>query len=467
MHLLTRLLIIAALMALGSGCEQPPPSLTLSPIGPVPPAPQRAGDADAGYQAMLNNAYVTCGIPYNAYRQTTPTAPPELLIAGRTGRNAELPYMLTAHTNNDGVELVVSNCLSCHASEFNGELIIGLGNESADWTNDLELVAESVGAYVADGAEAKAWQRWADRIAAIAPYIKTDTIGVNPANNLTLALIAHRDPETLAWSQQPLLEPPPRQPPPVSVPPWWRMQKKHAMFYSTEGRGDHARFMMTAAIFCTDTVAEAREIDRYAADLRAFIASIRAPRYPFAIDRALATMGQRVFEQTCSRCHGTYGDDWTYPNLVLGLEEIGTDPLLARAGIDDAERFIRWYNASFFGELATAAPAPGYIAPPLDGVWATAPHLHNGSVPTIAELLNSSTRPRYWTRDFEQAQFDQQTLGWHYQKLAHGKPDEPDRNRRQHIYDTDLSGYSNQGHTFGDALSPDDRKAVLEYLKTL
>jgi hypothetical protein len=43
-----------------------------------------------------------------------------------------------------------------------------------------------------------------------------------------------------------------------------------------------------------------------------------------------------------------------------------------------SDRFIEWFNGSFYGELARAVPAREYIAPPLDGVWATAPYLHNG-----------------------------------------------------------------------------------------
>jgi mono/diheme cytochrome c family protein len=441
--------------------------LTYSPAGPVAAEQQRPGDPEKGYQALVNNAYISCGTPYSVYRQTAGTADPAYLLKGREGRNAELPYMLTSHTTDAGVELVVSNCLACHAGFFNDKLIVGLGNESADWTNDLTVTAESAGAYIEDDKEAAEWRHWADRMAAIAPYSLTDTIGVNPANNLTLALIAHHDPKTLAWSQQPLIEPPPEKPLPVSVPPWWRMQKKNALFYSTEGRGDHARFMMTAALFCTDSVEEARAIDEYAPDLRAFLESLQPPDYPFTIDQAKAAQGRTVFENTCSRCHGTYGANGSYPNLVLGLDEIGTDPELARSGMEDAERFIRWYNESFFGELARAAPAPGYIAPPLDGVWATAPYLHNGSVPTIETLLNSNRRPQFWTRSFDSTDYDKQALGWNYTALEHGKAGADDRNERKRIYDTTLRGYSNQGHIFGDHLSDAERSVVLEYLKTL
>lgn len=466
---LAGLLTSAVLLLVACGGEQgeqaSPP--TISPIGVVPADTQRPGDPQKGYQMLVNVPYITCGIPYSAYRQATEPPSSRYLLPGREGSNAKLPYWLTARTTDAGVELVTSNCLSCHAGFFNNELIVGLGNESMDWTADLVLAAEGMGAYVDNTEDAAEWRKWADRTAAIAPYTTTDTRGVNPANNLTLALIAHHDPKTLAWSEKPLLQPPPQKPLPVSVPPWWWMKKKHAMFYSTEGRGDHARLMMTVALFCTDTLLEARKIDAYAPHIRAFIAALEPPKYPFSIDHELSKTGLVVFERNCSRCHGTYSVDWTYPNLVIALDEIGTDPELARVAVEDAGRFIRWYEQSFFGEHTRVQPALGYIAPPLDGIWATAPYLHNGSVPTIDVLLDSTRRPKFWNRSFDSKDYNEQGLGWRYTALKHGKAGAATWEERKQVYDTTLLGYSNQGHTFGDALTDSERLAVLEYLKSL
>jgi hypothetical protein len=102
----------------------------------------------------------------------------------------------------------------------------------------------------------------------------------------------------------------------------------------------------------------------------------------------------------------------------------------------------------------------GYVAPPLDGIWATAPYFHNGSVPTIEAVLDSSKRPTYWTRSFQSTDYDQAAVGWMFTAV---QPD-PTMNR---IYDTTQLGYGNGGHLYGDALDDADRTAVLEYLKTL
>jgi mono/diheme cytochrome c family protein len=462
---------IFLLTACGSG-EEPQAGKELkiakAPTGFVPSEPQQPGDPKAGYDAIINKAYVTCGIPYSAYKKSGLYHPPKYSLPGRTKINAQLPYNQTYYQKKDGTELVVNNCLTCHGGLFNDKLIVGLGNESLDLTQDFVANAESVGVYVEGKKETAEWRRWADRITGIAPYIRTDTVGVNSAVNMTWALFAHRDPKTLAWSDKPLIAPPPKKPLPVSVPPWWRMQKKHAMFYSAAGRGDHARLEILASTFCTDTVEEAQAIDSYAPDIRAYIASLEPPTYPFSINQELATQGKVVFEEHCSRCHGTYGKNEHYPNLVIPLEEVGTDPEYVTAAMGgQLNRFGRWLEQSFYGKHSRLAMVPGYIAPPLDGIWATAPYLHNGSIPTVEALLNSAERPRYWTRTFDSKDYNDKTLGWNYTKLAYGKADATDPEQRRRLYDTTLRGYSNEGHTFGDNLTEEERQRVLEYLKTL
>jgi hypothetical protein len=123
---------------------------------------------------------------------------------------------------------------------------------------------------------------------------------------------------------------------------------------------------------------------------------------------------------------------------------------------------VDWFNNSWFGKGANPGklvPYNGYIAPPLDGVWITAPYLHNGSVPTLDAVLNSRERPPYWTRDFSKTEYDYEKLGWKYMV--------PDKPGSKSCYNTKLPGYANTGHYFGDVLTDEERKAVLEYLKTL
>ena len=460
-----RLVAASLLAACGAG-DAAPPDAAVAPLGPIPPYPQRDGDPEAGWRALIEEGYVGCGVPLAAYREVFGPAPASLRL-DRAGPSADLAYNYTAFTAASGVDVVTPNCLQCHAETLNGALVIGLGSHTADYTDDVGVFAELAGAFVEGDLERAEWMRWRDRIVAVAPYTITRTIGVNPADNLAAVLFAHRDVDTLAWSPTPILELPPPIVVPVDVPPWWHLRKKHAMFYVGAGRGDHARIMMTASTLCVDTVDEARAIDAYFPDVRAFLLTLEPPAWPYPLDAAEAEAGRAVFEQTCARCHGTYGADETYPNLLVGLDEVGTDATLATGAGQFAGRYLDWFNNSFFGELAFLATAPGYVAPPLDGIWATAPYLHNGSVPTLAQLLDSTTRPTYFTRSYDTSDYDPDAVGWRHTVLPAGHDTRQDGIDEAAIYDTTQVGYGNDGHTFGDALSAADREALLEYLKTL
>ncbi len=441
---------------------------------PIPATPQVAGDAAAGYHALLNEGYVTCGIPYALFGLARPLlgsfAAGEPL-PGRTGKNAKVPHNWTVHVSKtSGAEIVSLNCLECHAGEFNGELIVGLGKADADYTESIGgLLAQiPVPGIPIPGLEEMT--RMAQRYQAIGDFVRMRTVGTNPADTLAAVLSTHRDADTLEWLDEPHT-PEPELVVPVDTPPWWHTRKKHGLFWNGMARGDHRATMIYATSLCTDSVPEAAAILTYFNNIHAYIQSIEAPKYPFTIDAPLAAEGEAVFASNCACCHGTYADDpaaETYPNLLLPLAVVGTDPLLAAEA--DARPFADWFNASWYGKigpLTTGEPVPGYVAPPLDGIWASAPYLHNASVPTIELVLDSGRRPRSWRRvDYDSAHFDEQQVGWPWLELPYGQAGAPE-DERKHVYDTTIPGHANTGHPFGDHLDEQERRAVLEYLKTL
>jgi hypothetical protein len=101
-----------------------------------------------------------------------------------------------------------------------------------------------------------------------------------------------------------------------------------------------------------------------------------------------------------------------------------------------------------------------YSAPPLDGVWATAPYFHNGSVPTLDAVLDARLRPSIFRRSFDPAKYDFERLGWPYEPVV-------SKGRDATVYDTTRKHYRNGGHTFAAGLTDDERRDLLEYLKTL
>ncbi|WIV99073.1 di-heme-cytochrome C peroxidase [Kinneretia aquatilis] len=104
---------------------------------------------------------------------------------------------------------------------------------------------------------------------------------------------------------------------------------------------------------------------------------------------------------------------------------------------------------------ASPAPTPNaiYKARPLNGIWATAPYLHNGSVPTLWDLLQPvEQRPRQF--QVGSREFDPQRVGF-------------DTARGPSRFDTRLPGNSNSGHLFGTTLDEAQKRALLEYLKSL
>jgi hypothetical protein len=429
---------------------------------PVPKSKQRmGGDPARGYNYLVNGDYVRSGIPLKYFQLGMAKDRDNLLQ--RTGINETIPYPYTA-IKVSGETLVAPNCLQCHAQVFDDQLIIGLGNSEADFTKSQKLNPQAI--KFLDALIQKTSPKlhelalpFLTTARTIAPWLYADVRGVNTADRLAALLVAHRNPKDFTWSDEALMSVS-EQVIPSDTPPWWLLKKKNAMFYNGFGRGDFGRFLMASNLLTVNDTSESRQVDEHMPDLLAYIYSLQPPKYPKAIDADLAARGRKIFEQNCSSCHGTYGSHSTYPNLLIPESLVQTDSLLYSANYSNPQ-FVNWFNRSWFTEgdhPARLVPYSGYIAPPLDGIWITAPYLHNGSVPTLEALLNSKLRPEYWSRDFDHREYDYATMGWTY--ATKEKPGTG-------IYNTHLPGYGNQGHTFGDDLTEGERKAVIEYLKTL
>jgi hypothetical protein len=458
MHKATKFsVLLFGLLAMGAGMLN---KAVPEPV-PIPATPQRLGDAQKGYEYLVTGDYVKSGIPPGVFG----LAPKEPIYLQREGRNKKLPHGFTAITALNGEPLVAPNCLQCHAQPFEGQLVMGLGNTFIDFTSGQQLGAKSIGLLekVLKTTSPKSYEAAEPFLTVtktLAPNLVADVRGVNLAGRLTYLLLSHRDPVTLKWSNEPRVPVPNDVVVPTDTPPWWLLKKKNAMFYNGFGRGDFGRFLMASNLLTVSDTSEAAGVDQHMPDVLSYLHSLEPPKYPKEIDQDLAAAGRPIFEKKCGTCHGTYGDVEKYPNLLIPQAIIGTDSALFKSNYS-APQFVDWFNSSWFttgDHPARLEPFAGYIAPPLDGVWITAPYLHNGSVPTLEALLNSKLRPKYWSRNFEKPEYDYEKLGWKYE--AHEAP-------KNKGYNTTLPGYGNYGHTFGDRLTEAERRAVLEYLKTL
>jgi hypothetical protein len=233
------------------------------------------------------------------------------------------------------------------------------------------------------------------------------------------------------------------------------------------------------------------------------------------IDREKAKQGKALFMTLCSGCHNAWPYTWTEPNkygkrfVLVGLVPqtyVGTDrtqfeaakpfvftgavgnylpgefkgkpmvpadllfivgqrPVLERAlsqlKLTEAEEA----DLHGYRELPTPRPPDHvYKAAPRDGVWATPPFMHNGSVPNLYEMLIPAaerTTKFYIGREFDPVKVGLDT------NAATGT----------FLMDTTLLGNSNAGHSFqngprgngtiGPLLTDDQRWALVEYLKSI
>jgi len=253
---------------------------------------------------------------------------------------------------------------------------------------------------------------------------------------------------------------------------------------------------------------------------------LKSPEWPEnilpRIDRNLAQKGGELYKEFCQECHrppvsnkAAFFDfdnkkAWRTnqigePVMVMEnipIDHVGTDPaqaadMLARTvelpanlgitqtGFADAlkdlvEKTVNYIydrkdpplnpkqRDTFDGNMPNKILGElAYKVRPLNGVWATPPYLHNGSVPTVYDLLSPfEDRPKQFY--LGNREYDPVKLGYKTDELTNG-----------FLFDTTIRGNANTGHEFNDkpagtkgkigkrTLVPDERKAIIEYLKTL
>ncbi len=189
--------------------------------------------------------------------------------------------------------------------------------------------------------------------------------------------------------------------------------------------------------------------------LEKYLGEIVAPRYPFPIDEALATTGKAVFDRNCASCHASERTGTRVPVNEVGTdrERLGT---WSKQAAIESNKVVRSFGIERRG-LVETEPS-GYIAAFLDGIWLRAPYLHNGSVPTLRDMLKpAAERPKIFYRGYDV--YDPVDVGF----ITQG----PEAERVGTKFDVSERASGNQGHEFGTTLPAGEKNALIEYLKTL
>ncbi|HSW11422.1 MAG TPA: hypothetical protein VLI06_01195 [Solimonas sp.] len=506
------------------------------------------------------------GMPIGQERNPYPLPGEDPNAAGKNGGSGQLPAFMTQLRNEDGSwsSTIGFTCHACHSGAAGlpeeGEglgLLYGSGNS----LQDIGLMSREVG----EGSLSPG----------IAFALFGTSRGTNNASDVNVFFLANQD-AGLRLDQHALGVLTSGSTASGDTPAWWNMGHRPLKFQDGYFAADASRvdlifYQPADALF--GGAAGENWVREHAQDADKWAISLKSPAWPLAVDTAMAEQGAILFHSkdlwaeklgnpaprpeggngSCASCHGAYSpryvNDPAYldtPVLegvaayIVPKDVIRTDP----ARVDTNNEAVNQYGTtSFLGYPETVGTAQdcgpqnraelrgdrqlGYLAPPLYGVWATAPYLHNGAVPDLWTLLKPEERPGIWRRVSAPAREDQvgtvvmgfdtslsraydpDKLGWKYDRLACGVgtlpfldcnlTDEsdpvlqlvlaqlygnvlvawnlgnlpvflqltPQQVEDRKIYNTHLYSQGNEGHDFTSVLTDQERRALVEYLKTL
>ncbi len=230
-------------------------------------------------------------------------------------------------------------------------------------------------------------------------------------------------------------------------------------------------------------------------ELTTAVFATEAPKWSEYLDSSLisverAKRGETLFNANCNHCHGTYEKAWSMEVPDRPLIEtirvryfektrtyhVGTDPgrRLGMKALAEALNPLEFSKR--FGIVIEEQK--GYVAPPLEGIWARFPYFHNNSIPNLCALMTPpAERPMsYLSGEVldRERDFDSDCVGY---PLGDAAPDHWSKviDKEDHLYDARRPGMSNAGHYERIFTNPDgserytreQKRDLIEFLKTL
>ncbi len=274
----------------------------------------------------------------------------------------------------DGRGELAINCLACHGGKVAAKVILGLGNSLINFQTFREDVANLF-------AQTRRKTSPQPKLMPVAP--EAPVRGVNNAFIQALVFLSVRDREMEVTPDKLQFTVPPAKDMnlPLIAPAFWHAHRKKYFYCDGFVEKSHRDIMQ----FSFDRSLPGKTVRGWEDDFKAIYAwinSVRAPKYPWEIEAKLAERGREIFNNQCARCHGKYGAESSYPERLVDVEDVGTDPLRANLSVDFKKHLGQsWLG--YYGKTKLRTDQKAYVAPPLDGVWATAPYLHSTCLPLI------------------------------------------------------------------------------------
>lgn len=432
-------------------------------------------------------------------------------VAYPNGQKPDYPFGFRLIEKNGAIGFTMS-CAQCHAGRLFGKTVLGLTNRWTRANQAFYLVKKSMKVVTpfwlqtlsqSTKEEKELYKRTRNNMQSIGIRLPQST-GLDTSLAQVALSLNHRNPDDWATKSEKFEKHP--RPDDLDINPadskplvWWNVKYKNRWLADGSVKSNNPIF---TNILWNEIGrgSDLKELDQWLdqnqkviTELTAAVMSSQAPKFTDFFDAnhfdpEKVYKGEKIFNQLCSRCHGTYVKAWSlsntneytwkqqvetievkYPKNTFSID-IGTDPY----------RYLGMKSLTKLNDLSISKkystlvePQKGYVPPPLVGIWARWPYFHNNSSPTLCSVLTkSSDRPTaYYMMDSEDPSTE-------FDSVCNGYPlgDKVDQKwqKKYFKYDSTKKGLSNAGHDEGiflnqgkEILSSHEKLALIQFLQTL